>query len=71
MSKVLRLCFTGYFNKISCLKIPHAKDNLTGSEVAAVMDSIVASDIIHDANGRLTGKSSASVLDVKSTKVNL
>lgn len=59
-SKVARLSFTTAGGQAFTITIPNPREDLTQTEVMAVMDTIVSSNIFFTSGGALTG-----VRDVK------
>jgi len=62
-NRVLRLTFTTAGGKTFAITIPNPKVDLQQAEVAAAMDSIIASDLFLTSSGALTGIRDIRVID--------
>ena len=62
-SRVLRLTFTTAGGKTFAITIPNPKEDLQQTEAAAVMNSIIASDLFLTSSGALTGIRDIRVID--------
>ncbi|MEN6463425.1 MAG: DUF2922 domain-containing protein [Syntrophomonas sp.] len=71
MARVLEMTFSSELGKSITLRVPNAKDPLTGAEVAACMDNIIAKNIFISTGGDFTGKVKAQVVTTTSSDVSL
>jgi hypothetical protein len=71
MARVLEMTFSTELGKNKTLRVIDAKDPLTGAEVAACMDNIIAKNIFTSTGGDLTGKVKAQVVTTTSSDVSL
>ncbi|MEN6326013.1 MAG: DUF2922 domain-containing protein [Syntrophomonas sp.] len=71
MARVLEMTFSSELGKSITLRVANAKDPLTGAEVAACMDNIIAKNIFTSTGGELTGKVKAQVVTTTSSDVSL
>ena len=61
--KVVRLTFTTEGGKTFAIIVPIPKAVVTKAEAEAVMDTVIASDILITSSGALTGKRDIKVID--------
>lgn len=70
-----RECWKWFFNtelgKSKTMRVIDVKDPLSGAEVAAAMDTIIAKDIFSGSGGALTGKIRAQVIITSTSDVDL
>ena len=71
MARVLEMTFSTELGKNKTLRVVDAKDPLTGAEVAACMDNIIAKNIFTSTGGDFTGKLKAQVIVTSSSDVSL
>lgn len=71
MARVLEMTFSTELGTSKTLRLIDAKDPLTGAEVAACMDNIIAKNIFTSTGGNLTGKVKAQVVTTSSSDVAL
>lgn len=71
MARVLEMTFSTELGKSKTLRVMDAKDPLTGAEVTACMDNIIAKNIFTSTGGNLTGKVKAQVITTSSSDVSL
>ena len=69
--RTLEMDFNSELGRTQRIRIYDAKDPLTGAEVAASMDSIIASNIFTGPGGNLTGKIDARIIITDSTDLDL
>ena len=69
--RVLDLNFNSELGRTQTIRIYDAKDPITGPEVAAAMDSIIAKNIFTGPGGNLTGKIDARVVVTDSSSLEL
>lgn len=66
-----RLNFNSDLGAVMTLNIPHAKQNATGTEIAAAMDAIINSGIVMSVQGKPQTKHSAELVATTSKKYNV
>ena len=71
MARVLEMTFSTELGTSKTLRVVDAKDPLTGAEVAACMNNIIAKNIFTSTGGNLTGKVKAQVITTSSNDVSL
>jgi len=71
MARVLEMTFSTELGKTKVVRVTEAKDPMTGAEVAACMDNIVAKNIFTSTGGNLTSKVKAQVVTTSSSDVSL
>jgi hypothetical protein len=71
MARVLEMIFSTELGSSKTIRVADAKDPLSGAEVTAAMDTIVAKNIFSGSGGALTGKIDARVLTTTSTDIAL
>ncbi|MEQ8235195.1 MAG: DUF2922 domain-containing protein [Syntrophomonadaceae bacterium] len=69
--RTLEMDFNTELGRSQRIRIYNAKDPITGAEVAAAMDSIIAKNIFTGPGGDLTGKLDARVVITESTELDL
>jgi hypothetical protein len=69
--RILEMTFSTELGKSKTLRVYEAKVALTGAEVAACMDNLVAKNIFSGSGGELTGKVSARVVTSTSADMTL
>jgi len=69
--RILEMSFSTELGSTKVLRVYEAKDPLTGAEVAACMDNIVAKNIFTGPGGNITGKVKAQVVTTTTTDVSL
>lgn len=71
MARVLEMTFATELGKNKTLRVVDAKDPLTGAEVAACMDNVIAKNIFTSTGGDFTGKLKVQVIVTSSSDVYL
>ncbi len=71
VERVLEMDFNTELGRIQRIRVNDAKDPLTGAEVAAAMDSIIAKNIFTSTGGDLNGKLDARVIVTDSSELDL
>ncbi|NLV20479.1 MAG: DUF2922 domain-containing protein [Syntrophomonadaceae bacterium] len=71
MSRVLEMVFNTELGTSKTIRVVDAKDPLTGAEVSAAMDTIIAKNIFRSNGGELVGKIKAQIVTITSTGVSL
>ncbi len=71
MARVLEMTFSTELGTSKTLRVVDAKDPLTGAEVVACMNNIIAKNIFTSTGGNLTGKVKAQVITTSSNDVAL
>jgi Protein of unknown function (DUF2922). len=69
--RTLEMDFTTELGRTLCIRVYNAKDPLTGAEVAAAMDTIIAKNIFSSTGGDLTGKIEACLVVTDSSDMVL
>lgn len=69
--RILEMTFSTELGKSKTLRVYEAKVALTGAEVAACMDNLIAKNIFTGSGGELTGKVSARVVTSTSADMTL
>lgn len=69
--RVLEMGFNTQLGKTQRIKVYDAKDPLSGAEVAAAMDNIIAKDIFASTGGNLTAKIDARLITTETTELDL
>lgn len=69
--RILEMTFSTELGKSKTLRVYEAKAALTGAEVAACMDNLIAKNIFTGSGGELTGKVSARVVTSTSADMTL
>jgi len=69
--RILEMSFSTELGKTKTLRVYEAKAALTGAEVAACMDNIIAKNIFTGPGGELTGKVKAQVITTSSADLSL
>ena len=69
--RILDMIFSTELGKTKTLRVYDAVVDLTGAEVAAAMDTIIASDIFTGTGGNLVGKIKAQVITTTSAEMTL
>jgi len=69
--RTLEMDFNTELGRTQRIRVYDAKDTLTGAEVAAAMDSIIASNIFTGPGGNLTGKIDARIVTTDSSDLVL
>lgn len=62
-NKVLKLSFTTAGGKTFTLSLPNPREDLSQAEILAVMNQMIAEDILMTTSGALTGVKDAKVID--------
>lgn len=62
MQKTLEMSFATEGNKSHLIRVYDAREDVTGLEVATVMDNIVTSNIFSGTGGEIIGKVSARIV---------
>jgi len=70
-SRILEMRFSTELGRTQTIRVYNAKNTLTGAEVAAAMDSIIAANIFTSTGGDLTGKIDACIVVSDSTDLIL
>ena len=71
MAKSLVMNFMNEQGKKVSINVSNVKDTLTGTEVSAVMDTIVAKNIFTTSSGDIKIKDSAQIVDKTSTDLSV
>jgi len=71
MARVLEMTFSTELGKSKTLRVIDAKDPMTGAEVAACMNNIIAKNIFTGTGGDFTGKLKAQVIVTNASEVSL
>ncbi len=69
--RILDMGFSTELGKTHRIRVYDVKDTITGAEVAAAMDAIVAKNIFEGTGGTLTGKIDARVVISETTDLTL
>jgi len=69
--RILEMSFSTELGKTRTLRVYEAKAALTGADVAAAMDNIIAKNIFSGTGGELTGKVKAQVITTSTADVSL
>ncbi|MEN6463046.1 MAG: DUF2922 domain-containing protein [Syntrophomonas sp.] len=69
--RILEMTFSTELGKSKTLRVYNAKDPLTGAEVAAAMDNVIAKNIFTGSGGEITGKVKAQVVTTSTADLNL
>ncbi|HWP97880.1 MAG TPA: DUF2922 domain-containing protein [Syntrophomonadaceae bacterium] len=69
--RILEITFSTELGKSKTIRVYNAKAALTGAEVAAAMDNIVAKNIFSGTGGEITGKVKAQVVTTSTADVSL
>lgn len=69
--RTLEMDFNTELGRTQRIRVYDAKDPLTGAEVAAAMDSIIAKNIFTSTGGNLTGKLDARIITTDTEDVSL
>lgn len=71
LQRTLEMDFATELNKTHRIRVYDAREDLTSSEIAAAMDTIVAKDIFKGGGGELTGKIAARVVTRETEAISL
>ncbi|HBK54338.1 MAG TPA: DUF2922 domain-containing protein [Syntrophomonas wolfei] len=69
--RILEMAFNTQLGKTQRIRVYDAKDPITGAEVAAAMEDIIAKNIFTSTSGNLTGKIDARLLTTDSSDLSL
>ena len=69
--RILEMTFSTELGKSKTIRVYNAAATLTGAEVAACMDNIIAKNIFSGISGELTGKVKAQVITTSSADLSL
>ena len=69
--RILEMTFSTELGKSKPIRVYEAKAALTGAEVAACMDNIIAKNIFSGTGGEITGKVKAQVITTTSADLTL
>jgi len=69
--RILEMTFSTELGTNKTIRVYEAKAALTGAEVAACMDNIVAKNIFTGTGGQITGKIKAQVVTTTSAELTL
>ena len=69
--RILEMTFSTELGKSKTIRVYEAKAALTGAEVAACMDNIIAKNIFSGTGGEITGKVKAQVITTTSADLSL
>lgn len=69
--RILEMTFSTELGKSKTIRVYEAKAALTGAEVAACMDNIIAKNIFSGSGGEITGKVKAQVITTTSADLAL
>lgn len=71
VTRTLEMDFDTELGRTQTIRVYDAKDSLTGAEVAAAMDNIIAKNIFTTTGGSLTGKIEARLVSTDSSELVL
>lgn len=71
VERILEMDFNTELGRTQRIRVYDAKDPITGAEVAAAMDSIIAKNIFTGTGGNLTAKIDARVIVTDSSELDL
>lgn len=71
MARVLEMVFSTELGSSKTMRVTDAKESLSGAEVSAAMDAIVAKNIFRGSGGNLTGRIRAQVLTTTKDEIVL
>ncbi len=71
MAKVLEMTFSTELGRSRTIRVIDVKDSITGAEVTACMDNILAKNIFSGSGGELTGKARAQIITTSSSDLTL
>ncbi|MEQ8176512.1 MAG: DUF2922 domain-containing protein [Syntrophomonadaceae bacterium] len=71
MMRILEMTFSTELGKSKTIRVYNAKAALTGAEVAAAMDNIIAKNIFAGGGGDITGKVKAQVVTTSTADLSL
>jgi len=69
--RILEMDFTSELGKTKTIRVYEAKETLSGAEVSACMDNIIAKNIFTGAGGDITGKAGAQIIVTTTTDLTL
>ena len=69
--RILELAFNTQLGRTQRIRVYDAKDPITGAEVAAAMDDIIAKNIFTSTGGNLTGKVDAKLIVTDTTELDV
>ena len=69
--RILEMEFSTELGRTKTIRVYEAKETLSGAEVSAVMDNIVAKNIFTGPGGNITGKASAQIVVTTTTDLTL
>lgn len=69
--RILDMGFNTQAGKTQRIRVYDAKDPITGAEVAAAMDDIIAKNIFTSTGGNLTGKVDAKLIVTDTTDLSV
>ncbi len=69
--RVLEMSFSTELGRTKVIRVYEAKTALTGAEVSACMDNIVAKNIFTGSGGNITGKVKAQVVTTSTADLTL
>lgn len=69
--RILEMDFSTELGRTKTIRVYEAKESLTGAEVSAVMDNIIAKNIFAGSGGNLTGKTGAQIIVTTTTDLTL
>lgn len=69
--RILEMDFSTELGRTKTLRVYDAKDPLTGAEVSACMDNIIAKNIFTGSGGDITGKAGAQIVVTTTTDLTL
>lgn len=69
--RILEMDFSTELGRTKTIRVYEAKESLTGAEVSAVMDNIIAKNIFAGSGGNLTGKAGAQIVVTTTTDLTL
>ena len=71
MAKVLEMSFATETGRSRTIRVADVKSTVTGSEIAACMDNIVARNIFTGSSGELTAKIKAQIVTTNTDEISL
>lgn len=69
--RILEMSFSTVLGGTKTIRVYEAKASLTGAEVAACMDNVIAKNIFSGTGGELTGKVKAQVITTETADISL
>lgn len=69
--RILEMSFSTELGRTKVIRVYEAKEILTGAEVSACMDNVVAKNIFTGSGGNITGKVKAQVVTTSTADLTL